>query len=83
MSTLHFVDDNGLYLGGFGDGAKPPEGSIEVPAPSDGRMEWDGSEWQRTPVMDEEANAQVAHDALLDAITDPEVKAYLQAYPRG
>lgn len=27
-----------------------------------------------------QAAAQLAHDNLLDAITDPEVKAYLQAY---
>lgn len=28
------------------------------------------------------AAEQQSHDDMLDAITDPEVKAYLQAYPR-
>ena len=49
MTTTHFVDGQGKYLGGFGDGAEPPTGSIEVPAPTHGFDTWDGTAWN-TPV---------------------------------
>jgi len=45
MSTQHYVDSNNNYLGGFGDGAMPPEGSTEVPAPAHGLDTWDGAAW--------------------------------------
>lgn len=51
MTTLHYVDANGVYLGGFGDGAVPPGGSIEVTAPPDGRMVWNGSAWTAPQTM--------------------------------
>lgn len=33
MSTLHFVDGSGNYLGGFADGAEPPAGAVPCDAP--------------------------------------------------
>ena len=43
--TKHYVDENGVYLGGFGDGAEPPEGSRKVHAPKHGKDIWDGNKW--------------------------------------
>lgn len=48
MSTLHFVDADGNYIGGFGDGAIPPDGAIQVEqAPKHGHDKWDhvNKEW--------------------------------------
>ena len=43
--TKYYIDEAGRYLGGF-DGAKPPEGSIEIDAPpTDGRNTWNGTVW--------------------------------------
>lgn len=33
MTTKHYVTDRGVYIGGFGDGALPPSGAIEVTDP--------------------------------------------------
>lgn len=44
-NTKHYADADGTYLGGFGDGARPPEGAIETPAPLHGKMRWTGSKW--------------------------------------
>lgn len=44
-STKHYVDLNGKYIGGFGDGAEPPQGSVEVPRPPSAFHTWDGSSW--------------------------------------
>lgn len=44
--TYHFVDVDGDYLGGFGDGATPPIGSIKVnKAPKHGGDIWNGNKW--------------------------------------
>lgn len=53
MSTLHYVDAQGVYLGGFGDGAAPPHGAVEVPEPPHGLATWVNGAW----VWD-----QAAHD---------------------
>ena len=45
--TYHYVDASGIYIGGFGDGATPPEGAIKVPAPKHGKDVWDGEKWTR------------------------------------
>ena len=45
MSTTHYSDAQGNYLGGFGDGAEPPVGGIERPAPAAASDTWNGSEW--------------------------------------
>lgn len=63
--TRHFVDQNGVYLGGWDwsalyEGADnsaccPPEGAVEVPvAPLDARQVWDGEKWGPVPVSNEE-----------------------------
>lgn len=49
MNTKFFVDENSALLGGFGDGAQPPEGAIEVPEPPHGEATWTGSEWVMPP----------------------------------
>ena len=49
MSKLHYVDGLGTYLGGFGDGALPPEGAVEVPAPPHGKAVWSGVAWVMPP----------------------------------
>lgn len=43
--TKHYIGSDGVYLGGFGDGAKIPAGSKVVPAPKHGRDTWDGVKW--------------------------------------
>ncbi len=50
MSTQFFVDVNGAFLGGFGDGAVPPEGAIEVmEAPPSGYAYWRDGSWYLHP----------------------------------
>jgi hypothetical protein len=44
MSTKHYVDENGVYLGGF-SGTEPENGTEIQVAPDDGRQFWSGSEW--------------------------------------
>ncbi len=39
MSTKYYIDEDGVFLGGFGEGAAPPDGAVEITdLPSDGRM---------------------------------------------
>lgn len=45
MTTQHFVDAQGAYLGGFGDGALPPVGGVEVPEPPHGLAMWINGAW--------------------------------------
>jgi len=46
MTIRHFVDADGTYLGGFGDGAPPPAGASEVAAaPSHAAEIWSGDSW--------------------------------------
>ena len=65
MTTQHFVDDQGKYIGGFGNGAEPPTGSIEVPAPKHGRDVWDGGKWIEFDHAAARVDADVA--AVLDS----------------
>ena len=51
MSTTHYSDANGVYLGGFGDGATPPAGAIERPAPNAASDTWNGSAWVADPAV--------------------------------
>lgn len=46
-----YADQEGNYIGSFID-CDPPEGSIEVPQPSHGWQQWNGSEWINTPRLD-------------------------------
>jgi len=45
MTTTHYSDAQGSYIGGFADGAQPPEGAIERPAPPRADAVWSGSGW--------------------------------------
>ena len=45
MSTIHYVDAMGTYLGGFNDTAHIPQGAIKVSAPNHGKDTWDGTKW--------------------------------------
>ena len=45
MTTVHYSDAQGNYIGGFADGAQPPEGAIERPAPPRADAVWGGSGW--------------------------------------
>lgn len=45
MATQHYVDNNGVYIGGFGDGAIPPTPSTLVDAPKDARDTWVNGAW--------------------------------------
>ena len=45
MTTTHYSDAQGNYVGGFADGAQPPEGAIERPAPPRADAVWNGIGW--------------------------------------
>ena len=72
MTTKHYVNDAGQYIGGFGDGAKAPVGAIEVPEPPHGKAIWDGSSWSMPQVSrtreQQEANRQAAYKAEADPL---------------
>lgn len=82
--TKHYVDQSGVYVGGY-SGAEPPEGSVEVPyAPDDARQVWDGSQWSEVP---EQVPASVtkrqAKLALLKAGLLDDVEAHIAGMERG
>lgn len=59
--TKYFVDEAGNYIGGF-DGANPPAGAIEIPAPPPhGWMVFINNVWVMPPEK----------QAILDAMTQP------------
>jgi len=51
MSTTHYSDAQGNYIGGFGDGATPPAGAVERPAPNAASDTWNGSAWVADPAV--------------------------------
>ena len=64
--TKYYADANGNYIGAF-EGALPPAGSIEVPAPNHGKDKWNGTAWvPYAPVPQSVTRAQ-AKLALLQA----------------
>lgn len=66
MSTKHYIDDDGAYIGGFGDGAEPPAGAIKVDTPpKDGRDRFINGAWVDRDVDAEEIQAEA--NALLEA----------------
>lgn len=43
--TKYYIDQEGNYLGGF-EGAKAPDGAIEIEAPPNHALDkWDGNQW--------------------------------------
>lgn len=76
--TQYFRDVLGNYLGGF-DGATPPNGSIEIPAPPEsGTDKWNGTAWIASPARVAEA-AKAAE--VLAVKNDPSVQALLALSP--
>lgn len=71
MTTKHYVNDAGQYIGGFGDGAVPPQGAVEVPEPPHGRATWDGAAWHLpVPTPTREEQEKLRHTAYV-AEADP------------
>ena len=74
-NTRFFVDAQGRIIGGFGDGAEPPAGSIEVPEPPPGDAVWSGAGWIVTEPVPQsvsrfQAKAALALAGLLDQAND-------------
>ena len=71
MTTTHYVTEAGAYIGGFGDGAVPPEGAIEVKCPPNhaSQLFVDGN-WQAyTPSKEEQsAKRQVSYASEADPL---------------
>ncbi len=71
MTTKHFVTNSGVYIGGFGDGAQPPKGAIEVIIPPTHASQlWVNGRWQNsTPTKEEqEIQRQAAYTAEADPL---------------
>ncbi|WP_320179665.1 DUF4376 domain-containing protein [Roseovarius pacificus] len=56
--TKHFVDANGVYIGGFGDGAAAPVGAIEVSRPPSAFHSWNGENWIPPAPNSEQVDAE-------------------------
>lgn len=84
MSTQFFVDAEGRFIGGFGDGAVPPEGAVEVMvAPPSGAAIWTDGAWvEPVPVPEVISFAQMMA-GLVDRkwITRAEQRAWLAGTP--
>jgi len=71
MTTQHYVTLEGVYIGGFGDGATPPLGSVAVETPPEhSKQLWLGDSWQvHIPSKEEqEAYRQKAFVAEADPL---------------
>ena len=65
--TEFYVDSNGKQYGGFGNGAKPPEGAVKVPEPQHGKDVWDVDHWiPYVPPILEDSPTVAALQAILD-----------------
>jgi hypothetical protein len=67
MTTKFYVDENGVQLGGFGDGALPPDGAVEVPEPPNGWALWSNGTWL-TQKAQQEALRQAAYASESDPL---------------
>ena len=71
MTTKHYVTSEGVYIGGFGDGAEPPVGAIEVStAPDHAAQLWLNGAWQAyvPPREDQEAARRAAYIVEADPL---------------
>jgi len=71
MTTKYYVSLDGSYIGGFGDGAVPPLGSIEVRSPPENaRQLWVGGAWQAyvNTQEEQEANRKLAFVSEADPL---------------
>jgi hypothetical protein len=73
MTTQFYVDASGQFLGGFGDGAKPPSGATEVTtAPPSGDYTWSGKKWVApTPTLADQAAAAIASGLAITSTATP------------
>lgn len=79
--TKIFVDENGVYLGGF-DGADPPADAIEVPeAPEDARQIWRDGAWSALPAARQLVLKSVVQARIIDAGKMGQAYAALTANP--
>ena len=70
MTTKHYVTSEGVYIGGFGDGAEPPAGAIEVlTAPDHAAQLWLNGVW--LPYVSPKAEQEAARGAAYIAEADP------------
>lgn len=70
MSTKHYIDADGNYLGGFGGGALPPDGSIKVKAPKNGNDKYVNGKWvDHVPTPQSRPDLVKAIQALIDGDT--------------
>lgn len=71
MTTKHYVTSEGVYIGGFGDGAEPPAGAIEVStAPDHAAQLWLNGTWLAyvPPKAEQEAARRAAYIAEADPL---------------
>jgi hypothetical protein len=71
MTTKHYVTPEGVYIGGFGDGAEPPAGAIEVlTAPDHAAQLWRNGAWLAyvPPKAEQEAARKAAYVAEADPL---------------
>jgi len=70
MTTKHYTTSEGVYLGGFGDGATPADGAIEVAsAPTHASQLWASGQWQSRIYTQSEQEAK--RQAAFVSETDP------------
>lgn len=83
MNTKFFVNNAGVYLGGFaGDTGVIPSGAIEVPgAPSHAKDVWDGQAWVKHVAVPQAVTMRQARLALLAAGKLAAVNAAVAAMP--
>lgn len=71
MTTKHYITPEGVYIGGFGDGAEPPPDAIEVKTPpTHAKQLWVDKRWQAyLPSKEEqESKRQVSYTAEADPL---------------
>ena len=84
METKYYVDQNGVYQGGW-QGEDQPTGLVEVAtAPEDARQVWNGTAWSNVPKVYREITARQLRLALLSiGIHEADVDMKLVNDPAG
>jgi len=74
MSTTHYRTSEGVYIGGFGDGATSPIGGIECPAPGRADAVWTGTAWDSTApsLADLRANLSMSFGQMIRGLVKEE-----------
>ena len=71
MTTKHYITSDGVYIGGFGDGAEPPVGAVEVvEPPAHAAQLWLNGVWQAyvPPKAEQEIARRTAYIAEADPL---------------